>query len=104
MERKEIHWLGDSIEVLSNFSKTVRQKIGWNLDMVQMGVLPLDAKPMTTIGRGVWELRASHRGQFRLVYVVKKGDAIYVLHVFEKKTQKTSAKDIRLARQRLKGI
>lgn len=104
MNRKDVKWLGDSLEVLKSYSKKVRQKLGWNIDMVQLGKVPIDAKPMSTVGKGVRELRAMHRGQFRLFYFAKKADAIYVLHVFEKKTQKTSAKDIRLAKQRLKEI
>lgn len=104
MNRKDVKWLGDSLEVLKSYPKKVRQKLGWNIDMIQLGKTPIDVKPMSTVGKGVWELRAMHRGQFRLFYFVKKADAIYVLHVFEKKTQKTSAKDLRLAKQRLKEI
>ena len=104
MDRKDVKWLGDSLEVLKSYPKKVRQKLGWNIDMVQLGKMPIDAKSMSTVGKSVWELRAMHRGQFRLFYLVKKADAIYVLHVFKKKTQKTSAKDLRLAKQRLNEI
>jgi phage-related protein len=39
-------------------------------------------------------------GQFRIIYVAKFADAVHVLHAFQKKTQKTSGKDIELARKR----
>jgi phage-related protein len=64
----------------------------------------MDTKPVKTVGRGVCELRVSYRGQFRLIYVLKKAGAIHVLHAFSKKTRKTNTRDIRLARQRYKEI
>lgn len=101
---KEIHWLGDSLEMLRGFARPVRQQFGVNLYLLQMGIAPTDTKPVKTVSRGVRELRVSNRGQFRLIYVLKKADGIYVLHAFRKRTQKTSTRDIRLARQRYKEI
>lgn len=104
MDGKDIHWLGDSNDVIRTYSRPVRQKFGLNLTLLQMGKRPLDARRIKTIGRGVWELRVSDSGQYRLVYVVRGSDGIYVLHVFHKKTQRTSAKDVNLAKQRFKEI
>lgn len=59
---------------------------------------------MKTIGRGVREIRIKVDGQFRIIYITTIGDAIYVLHAFQKKTQKTEKKDIDLAQQRFKEI
>ena len=72
------------------------------MDRVQRGLEPTDWKPMSSVGRGVREIRISHGGQYRIIYVMKFADAIYVLHVFKKKTQKTSKRDIAIAKQALK--
>ncbi len=53
---------------------------------------------MATIGKGVQEIRIrDESGAFRVIYVAKFSDAVYVLHCFQKKTQKTSRADIDLA-------
>ena len=73
--------------------------------MLQTGEKPVHARPLKTVGRGVWELKISERaGQFRVIYVTKRRDRIYVLHAFQKKTQRTPQKDIDLARARFKEI
>ncbi|MFA7382522.1 MAG: type II toxin-antitoxin system RelE/ParE family toxin [Desulfurivibrionaceae bacterium] len=60
---------------------------------------------MTTIGQGVKEIRIrDEAGAFRVIYLAKLAEAIYVLHCFQKKTQETSQKDIRLARKRYKDL
>ncbi len=59
---------------------------------------------MPTVGRGVREIRIHHKGQYRVIYLVVQGDAAYVLHAFQKKTQKTGKQDIEIARRRLKII
>ncbi len=69
--------------------------------MVQVGREPSDWKPMAIIGPGANEIRVRDvSGAYRVVYVAKFADAVYVLHVFNKKTQQTSALDLELARQR----
>jgi phage-related protein len=65
----------------------------------------LHARPLKTVGRGVWELKiAEAEGQFRVVYVVRRNDRIYVLHTFQKKTQQTPQQDLELAQKRFKEI
>lgn len=71
---------------------------------VQMGMDPIDWKPMPSIGAGVKEIRIHESGEFRVVFVARFPEAVYVLHAFQKKTQKTPKKDIDLARQRLKQL
>ena len=102
---KSIEWLGDSLEMIQGFCRPVKIALGSDLQLLQKGEKPLHARPMKIVGRGVWELRAKDgTGQFRLLYVVKHGSRIYVLHAFQKKTQKTRKSDIDLGRSRLKEI
>lgn len=69
--------------------------------MVQCNRLPADWKPMSGIGAGVSEIRIrAAAGAYRVIYVARFEDAVYVLHAFQKKTQKTSKGDLELARQR----
>lgn len=78
---------------------------GFQLGLVQEGQDPDDWKPMTTIGAGVREIRIREAsGGFRVIYIAKFESAIFVLHCFQKKTQKTSREDIALATQRLKDV
>ncbi len=102
---KDIVWLGDSLDVLQAFPKTIRADLGGDLRRLQIGEMPLDAKPMKTVGAGVRELRARDRNnQFRTMYVARKGTDIVVLHCFIKKSRTTSKKDIRTAKERLKAF
>ncbi len=104
-KEKDIVWLGDSLEVLHGFPKTVRIDLGSDLRRIQIGEVPLDSKPMKTVGRGVRELRARDRNnQYRTMYIVKKGDDIFVLHSFIKKSRTTSKADIKIAKERLKAL
>ena len=101
----DIEWLGDSLEVVRNYDKAVRRTIGGELRLLQAGENPFHARPLKTVGRGIWELKISEKaGQFRVIYVVKRRDRIYVLHAFQKKTQAIPRKDIELARTRFKEI
>lgn len=77
--------MGDSLEVLQGFTKAVRIDLGSDLRRIQIGEMPLDSKPMKTVGRGARELRARDRNnQYRTMYVVKKSDEIVVLFRQEK--------------------
>jgi len=70
-----------------------------------MGREPDDWKPMNTVGRGVREIRIRDAaGAFRVLYLAKFDDAVYVLHCFQKKTQKTSKADLNLATQRYRDL
>ena len=81
------------------------REAGYQLDKVQNGLPPDDAKAMPSIGAGVVELRIwDEAGTFRVVYLAKLAEAIYVLHCFQKKTRKTAKRDIDLARKRLKEL
>ena len=78
---------------------------GYQLDRVQHGEDPSDFKPMRGIGGGVYEIRVwDDAGTYRVIYVAKFVNTVHVLHCFQKKTEKTSQKDIDLARSRFKEL
>lgn len=102
---KQIEFIGDSLDGLRSFPIGARQDSGYQLDKVQRGLEPDDWKPMKVIGSGVREIRVcDEEGQFRLIYIAKLADVIFVLHCFKKKTQKTRLKDIELAKARYKEL
>ena len=102
---KPIVFRGDSREALRSFPESARRRAGHQLEMVQLGRDPDDWKPMKAIGAGVREIRVRDEcGIFRVLYVTKFGDTIYVLHCFQKKTQKTSGGDVELAARRYKDL
>jgi phage-related protein len=103
--RQPIEFRGSSLEDLRAFPLAAKREAGHQLDLVQIGQEPDDWKPMNTIGQGVREIRIrDSSGIFRVVYVAKFADAVFVLHCFQKKTQKTSKTDIDLATRRYKEL
>jgi len=104
MPTKPVTWLGDSRQAVRKFPQLVRQRAGRQLARVQDGLEPEDWKPMPSIGIGVSEIRVREGRAFRLIYVAKFSEAIYVLHAFEKKTRKSPKPDIDLARARFKAL
>ena len=101
---KEIVWEGTSWEDVVSFPKMARRRAGYELDRVQNGKEPTDWKPMSSIAPGVKEVRIQLEGQYRVVYLAKFPEGVYVLHAFNKKTQKTSAKDIEVAKKRYGAV
>lgn len=102
---KPIRFLGDSLKCLRDFPASARQDAGWQLDRVQRGSYPSDFKPMPEIGRGVEEIRVwDEAGTFRVIYLARMADAVYVLHAFQKKTQATSKRDLDTAKRRLEQL
>ena len=90
---------------LRSFPQSAMREAGHQLDKVQHGLQPDDCKAMSSIGAGAIELRIwDEAGTFRVVYVAKLENVIYVLHCFQKKTQQTAKRDIDLARKRLKEL
>lgn len=99
---KPVIFLGDSLKALRGFPEAVCHDAGYQLHKVQMGALPDDWKPMPAVGKGVEELRIwADEGTFRVIYLARRAQAVYVLHAFQKKGQATSRADLELARQRL---
>jgi phage-related protein len=104
-EPKQIVFRATSLDDLRSFPAAARRMAGFQLDRVQHGEEPNDWKPMASVGRGVREIRVrTADGGFRVIYVASLGDAIYVLHCFQKKSQRTSKEDIALATRRYRQL
>ncbi len=101
MALKPLAWLGSALDDLKAFPNDARQRAGFQLYRLQQGLEPTDWKPMPSVGAGVREIRIQTGRAFRILYVAKFAEAVYVLHAFEKKSQKTAARDLALAEQRL---
>ena len=104
MPDKPLIWLGSSLRHLQDFPAPTRRLAGFQLRRVQQGLDPDDWKPMKTVGPGVREIRIHVEGAHRVFYVTTRPEAIYVLHAFEKKTQKTSAIDLKIGRERFRSL
>lgn len=102
---KPLDFVGNSRSAISAFPETARKKAGHQLELVQVGRDPDDWKPMPNIGPGVQEIRVRESGgAYRVIYIARFEESVYVLHAFQKKTQKTNTLDIELARMRLKKL
>jgi len=98
-------WEGDSREILQSFPAGVRQNLGFQLWQLQHGKRPTDYRSLPSIGPGIFELRdQDDKAWYRIVYLSRTEDVIYVLHCFEKKSREMRRKDFEIARQRLKGV
>ena len=100
MNDKPIVWIGSSRDDVRRFPREARRKAGLELRAVQRGQEPTDFKPMPSVGPGVYEIRIHVPDAYRVFYVAKFEEAVYVLHAFQKKTQKTAKHNIEIGRQR----
>jgi phage-related protein len=102
---KPVVWLGSSREDLKGFPETAQDSMGFELYRVQCGLDPRDWKPMASVGPGVREVRVrDEAGIFRMIYLATRPDGVYVLHSFQKKTQRTNRSDLDLAENRFRSI
>ena len=101
---KLLKFVGSSLDDLRDFPEEARRTAGFELRTIQNGLEPRDWKPVASVGSGVREIRIHVLGEWRITYIANIRDAIYVLHAFQKKTRKTSQRDIELARKRYKQI
>ena len=101
---KALRFVGSSLDDLKNFPAEARREAGFELDAVQRGLMPADFKPMLAVGAGAYEIRVRVLGEWRIIYVAKFERAVYVLHAFQKKTQKTRKEDIELAARRYRLV
>ena len=101
---KPIQWLGDSRDRLRRFPQAARREIGYQLSLIQAGRSATDWKPIPLVGPGVIEIRVHADGEFRVFYVAKFEDAVYVLHVFAKKNRKASSLDVELGKKRYREL
>jgi phage-related protein len=102
---KAVEFRGSALNALRAFPLSARREAGFEIDKVQRGLEPDDWKPMPSIGSGAHELRIQDAaGAFRVIYVAKFADAVFILHCFQKKTQKTSKVDLELAEGRYRDL
>ncbi len=104
MSEKPLFWVGSSLENLRSFPAAARRIAGHQLHRMQHGLDAADSKPMPGVGPGVYELRIRARGAYRVFYVTRFAEGVYVLHAFRKKTQRTRKADLEMGRQRLREL
>jgi phage-related protein len=98
---KSVHFVGTSREDFRELPYSAQETVGFQLFKVQQGKEPDNWKPMPTVGPGVLEIRVrDESGAYRMFYVAKFEEAVYVLHVFEKRSQKTARADLELGKNR----
>ncbi|SAK40923.1 hypothetical protein AWB78_00150 [Caballeronia calidae] len=104
-DEKEIRWVGSSYDDVLEFPSAARREAGFQLGRLQAGLDPEDWKPFDEVGAGVREVRIRDpNGIFRVMYVAKFEEAVYVLHCFQKKVQSTSKQDKEIAAIRYRAI
>jgi len=104
-DNKEIRWVGSTYSDLLAFPDDARREAGFQLGKVQAGLDPDDWKPFDDVGSGTREIRIKDSyGIFRVMYVAKFEEAIYVLHCFQKKSEATAKKDKDIAETRYRAI
>jgi phage-related protein/predicted XRE-type DNA-binding protein len=102
---KRVSFRGTSLSDLKAFPDPAKRRAGYQIDNVQNGLDPDDWKPMEDIGAGVKEIRLKDTsGIYRVLYVAKVAETVYVLHCFKKTTQQTSKADKTLATKRTKDL
>lgn len=101
---KTVEFMGTSLEDLRAFPTRARQRAGYQIHRVQYGDDPDDWKPMRNIGPGAREIRIRADGAYRVIYVATFGEAVYILHAFQKKGQKTAKSDLNLAKSRYRQL
>jgi phage-related protein len=100
-----VAWEGDTKAVLLSFPEEIRQNFGFELWQLQQGERPSNYRPLPSIGTGVFELRdQDERAWYRVIYLSRIKNVIYVLHCFEKKSRDMPRKDFEKAKQRLKLV
>ena len=97
---KPFTWLGDRLIRARAAPADIRSDTGYHLGLVQRGESPADFKPIPDVGPGVMEIRRHGDNEFRVFYVARFEEAVYVLRAFVKKTQATRKADIDLGATR----
>ena len=104
MSDKLLAWIGSSLDDIRQFPQEAKRKAGLELRAIQRGQDPMDFRPMPAVGPGVQEIRIRARRAYRVFYVAKFEEVIYVLHAFQKKTQRTAKQDIEIGQQRYRIV
>ena len=104
-QEKEIRWIGSAYADILNFPLESRREAGFQLGKVQAGLDPDDWKPFGNVGAGTREIRIRDAtGIYRVMYVAKFDEAIYVLHCFQKKTESTTKRDKDIVEARYRAL
>jgi phage-related protein len=105
---RPLSWIKAAWRDFQDFPDEVQSDMISALTVVAEGEMPDKAKPFKGVLGGVFEIALRHRGDaFRVIYAVKIGDAIWVIHAFQKKSKtgiKTPQMDVDLIRERLKRL
>ena len=101
---KPLRFVGSSLAALQRFPDAPRRAAGHELWQAQCGLMPSDFKPMPAVGLGCYEIRIHVEGEWRVIYVAKLAEAVYVLHAFQKKSRATDRNDIAIAQNRYRAI
>lgn len=102
---KELRWIGSAYADLLRFPDESRRQAGFQLGKIQAGLEPDDWKPFDNLGNGIRELRIQERaGSFRVMYVAKFEEAVYILHAFQKTTRATSHRDREVVSFRYRAV
>jgi phage-related protein len=102
---KPIDWRGSSLDDLREFPEVARGQAGCELRKLQRGEMPNDWRPFPEVGPGTNEIRIDCAdGWFRVMYIAKYEEAIYVLHSFQKGSRKTSRGDVEIAKTRYRTV
>jgi len=105
INEKEIRWVGSAYDDLLAFPDEPRRSAGFQLGKIQVGLDPDDWKPFGDIGAGTREIRIRETsGIYRVIYIAKFEEAVYVLHCFQKKTSVTSKQDKSIAEVRYRAV
>lgn len=102
---RPIAWMGSAFDDLLGFPEEIRRDAGYQLHRLQAGLEAADWKPISEIGKGVAEIRLrGDTGAYRIIYLARYEDAVYVLHCFKKKTQRISGHDKYIAKARFQAV
>jgi len=102
---RELEFLGTSLDDLKEFPVEVKKSAGKELRRIQLGEKARHGRSIKVVGAGAFEIKIRDRqGAFRVFYVAKFEDTVYVLHAFQKKSQRTSKKDITIGQRRYENM
>jgi phage-related protein len=101
---RPVVWLGNSKKQLRDFPKGAQKLLGDELQLIQFGGMPKDAKPFKGVGSGVLEIALRYASDaYRVVLAVQIGKRVFVLHAFQKKSKRgieTPKRDVDLIKKR----
>ena len=97
---KPVAFIGRALSELKAFPDAPRREAGFQIFNLQSGVDPDNWKPLVGVGPGVMEIRIHEGGEFRVVYVTRMPEAVYVIHAFQKKSQATAKRNLETIKRR----